>query len=87
MRFLDYFFLLHFCLFPFLHLDHYHQAAVSESAGLTHRTEMTLFKRRSESYTGNIRMLLELLQGMIGVLIAFDQFLPVVPLKCFVHRD
>ena len=87
MRFLDYCFLLHFCLFPFLHLDHYHQAAVTESAGLTHRTEMTLFKWRSESYTGNIRMLLELLQGMIGVLIAFDQVLPVVPLKCFVHRD
>lgn len=36
---------------------------------------------------GNIRLLLELLQGMSRSVIAFDQFLPVVPLKCFVHRD
>lgn len=77
----------HFCLFLFLLPDHYHQAAVTESAGLTHRTEMPLFKQRSESCTGNIRMLLELLQGMIGCVVAFDQFLPVLPLKCFVHCD
>lgn len=44
IRYLENCFPLHFCLFLFLLPDHSHQAAVTESAGLTHRTEIPLFK-------------------------------------------